>query len=94
MTIRESGSLNSVSYVISGKTPFVVSTEKGILSNASKLRAEGISMTTMTGDTHVGARYCQYTVPNTAATTHLTVYSTSAALGNATCADLESRGLF
>ena len=57
-------------------------------------RTEGITMTSMMGDTHVGAHYCQYTIPNSAATARLTVYSTSAALGNATCADLESLGFF
>jgi hypothetical protein len=41
---------------------------------------------------HVGAQNCQYTIPNSAATTRLTAYSNSTTLGNATCTDLESLG--
>jgi hypothetical protein len=95
ITVSESGSLGaSVSYVISGKTPYVVDTEKQMVSGASSLRTDGINITTMDGDTHVGAHYCQYTIPETEFSAHITVYSTSAQLGNTTCANLQSLGFF
>ena len=94
ITIRETGSQASVSLVITGKTPFVVRTENQIMSGASTSRADGVNITTTMGDTHIGADYCQYTIPNTAGTTRLTVYSTSTALGDATCSDLQSLGFY
>lgn len=91
-TVRESG-LNgvSVSIVITGKEGTVHDDEAQVSSDAALLKSAGVTLTTMSGDAHLGTRYCQFTFPGTAGGL-VTIYSNTAYAGTALCDELQGSG--